>query len=135
MVATTVAEYDTDTSPFIVATRALIYHMHKDYAHTMGNPACSVVAWAALFDSHTRLFRRMIARFRKRRTNRFHYATVTEVLRLSAYVRQIASCVAARTTWSTVDERLLYETIMDTYDEMSSELALMYVHMMRHDAR
>lgn len=133
MVATTNTEHDAEAAPFYAATRALIYHMHADYAHTTGNPACPVVAWAALFDSHARLFRRMMACFRRRRTNRFHCSLVTEVLRLSAYVRMMASCVASHTTRHTLEERLMYETIVDTYEEMSAELAMMYVHMMRHD--
>lgn len=133
MVVVTNPEYCTETTPLGIATRAMSYHLHKNYEHTMGNPVCSVVAWAPLFDSHARLFRRLMACFRKHTSKKFHCSYASEVLSLSACVRQMVSCVASRTTRDTLDERLLYETIQDTYDEMSRELTTMYLHIMRYD--
>ena len=133
MVVVTNPEYCTETTPLGIATRAMYYHLHKNYAHTMMNPACSVIAWAPLFDSHARLFRRVMACFRKHTSNKFHCSYASEVLGLSACVRQMGSCVASRTTRNTLEERLLYETIIDTYEEMSSELTTMYLRIMRYD--
>ena len=133
MVVVTNTKLLAENPPLSIATRAMRYHLHKNYYHTIENSVCSVVEWSPLFESHARLFRRVMACFRKHTSNTFHISIVTDMHYVIGCIRHMINCVTFCTTRDTLDERLFYETIKDTYYDMCGEMTTMYFRMMHHN--
>jgi hypothetical protein len=97
-------------------------------------PNCSIYALMPIVTSHARLTHRIMNRCRIRGTETFHHSILNELLGVITLMRLMRESIELHATKDSPDERQLYESVMDVYEDNMAALSNTYMHMVRPDS-